>query len=129
MALALGLATSPDLPFQKWQPAVGGVVAGLTALFVVALLDRRAPPVATRCGVPSRYPATATARRGETRTRRCASVSASTIVPSVSIASSTTASPSGWKPRARPPAPSSSKVRVPCPWARVIVPRSPRTES
>jgi CheY-like chemotaxis protein len=43
MALALGLATSPDLPFQQWQPAVGGVVAGLTALFVVALVDRRAP--------------------------------------------------------------------------------------
>src|SRR6187402_2064539 len=43
MALALGLAVSPDLPFQQWQPAVGGVVAGLTALFVVALLDRRAP--------------------------------------------------------------------------------------
>jgi len=43
MALALGLAVSPDLPFQEWQPTVGGVVAGLTALFVVALLDRRAP--------------------------------------------------------------------------------------
>jgi hypothetical protein len=43
MALALGLATSPDLPLHEWQPAVGGVVAGLTALFVVALLDRRAP--------------------------------------------------------------------------------------
>jgi hypothetical protein len=43
MALALGLAVSPDLPFHEWQPAVGGVVAGLTALFVVALLDRRAP--------------------------------------------------------------------------------------
>ena len=43
MALALGLAASPDLPFHEWQPAVGGVVAGLTALFVVVLLDRRAP--------------------------------------------------------------------------------------
>jgi hypothetical protein len=43
MALALGLATSPDLPLRRWQPVVGGVVAGLTALFVVALLDRRAP--------------------------------------------------------------------------------------
>jgi hypothetical protein len=43
MALILGLAASPDLPFHEWQPAVGGVVAGLTALFVVALLDRRAP--------------------------------------------------------------------------------------
>ena len=43
MALALGLATSPDLPLHRWQPVVGGVVAGLTALFVVALLDRRAP--------------------------------------------------------------------------------------
>jgi hypothetical protein len=43
MALALGLATSPDLPLRDAQPAVGGLVAGLTALFVVALLDRRAP--------------------------------------------------------------------------------------
>jgi len=43
MALALGLATSPDLPLRDVQPAVGGLVAGLTALFVVALLDRRAP--------------------------------------------------------------------------------------
>ncbi|HET6900620.1 MAG TPA: hypothetical protein VFK70_19860 [Vicinamibacteria bacterium] len=43
MALGLGLATSPDLPFHDRQPAVGGVVAGLTALFVIALLDRRAP--------------------------------------------------------------------------------------
>jgi hypothetical protein len=42
MALALGLATSPDLP-RRVQPAAGGLVAGLTALFVVALLDRRAP--------------------------------------------------------------------------------------
>jgi len=43
MALALGLVTSPDLPFLERHPAVAGVVAGLTALFVVALLDRRAP--------------------------------------------------------------------------------------
>ena len=43
MAMVLGVAVSPDLPFHEWQPAVGGVVAGLTALFVVALLDRRAP--------------------------------------------------------------------------------------
>lgn len=43
MALVLGLAASPDLPLGDLHPAVGGVVAGLTALFVVALLDRRAP--------------------------------------------------------------------------------------
>jgi hypothetical protein len=43
MALALALVTSPDVPFLAWHPAVAGVVAGLTALFVVALLDRRAP--------------------------------------------------------------------------------------
>jgi hypothetical protein len=43
MALALGLVTSPDLPPSEWHPAIVVVVAGLTALFVVALLDRRAP--------------------------------------------------------------------------------------
>jgi hypothetical protein len=43
MALALGLVTSPDLPPSQWHPAIVVVVAGLTALFVVALLDRRAP--------------------------------------------------------------------------------------
>ena len=43
MALALGLVTSPDVPLLEGHPAARGVVAGLTALFVVALLDRRAP--------------------------------------------------------------------------------------
>jgi hypothetical protein len=43
MALALGLLASPDLPLRDLHPAAGGVMAGLTALFVVALLDRRAP--------------------------------------------------------------------------------------
>lgn len=43
MALALSLVTSPDAALLARHPAVAGVVAGLTALFVVALLDRRAP--------------------------------------------------------------------------------------
>jgi len=43
MALALSLVTSPDAAVLARHPAVAGVVAGLTALFVVALLDRRAP--------------------------------------------------------------------------------------
>jgi hypothetical protein len=43
MALALALVTSPDVPLLARHPAVAGAVAGLTALFVVALLDRRAP--------------------------------------------------------------------------------------
>jgi len=43
MALALALVTSPDAALLARHPAAAGVVAGLTALFVVALLDRRAP--------------------------------------------------------------------------------------
>lgn len=43
MALLLGLAASPDLPVLGWHPAVGGVLAGLAALFVVSLVDRRTP--------------------------------------------------------------------------------------
>ena len=40
MALALALVTSPDAALLARHPAVAG---GLGALFVVALLDRRAP--------------------------------------------------------------------------------------
>ena len=43
MALALSLVTSPDAALLARHPAVAGVAAGLSALFVVALLDRRAP--------------------------------------------------------------------------------------
>ncbi len=43
MALALALVTSPDAALLARHPAAAGVAAGLSALFVVALLDRRAP--------------------------------------------------------------------------------------
>jgi len=43
LALLLGLATSPDVRVLSWHPAAGGILAGLAALFVVSLVDRRAP--------------------------------------------------------------------------------------
>ena len=43
MALALALVTSPDAALLARHPAVAGVAGGLGALFVVALLNRRAP--------------------------------------------------------------------------------------
>jgi hypothetical protein len=42
-ALALGLAASPDLALVMRYRAASGVLAGLTALFVIAVADRRAP--------------------------------------------------------------------------------------
>jgi hypothetical protein len=43
MSLALGAAISPDLPLLGLGRVAGGIVAGLSALFVVALADRRTP--------------------------------------------------------------------------------------
>jgi hypothetical protein len=43
MALVLAVAASPDVPVLSWHPAAGGVLAGLAVLFVVSLVDRRAP--------------------------------------------------------------------------------------
>lgn len=51
MALALGLATSPDLPVREIHRAVGGILAALTVVFVVTLLDRRAPRRLVALGV------------------------------------------------------------------------------
>ncbi len=59
MALALSLVTSPDVPFLARHPVVAGVVAGLTALFVVALLDRRAPRRLVGVGAATFAPAVA----------------------------------------------------------------------
>jgi hypothetical protein len=42
-ALALGVAIAPDLALVTRYRTAGGVLAGLTALFVIALADRRAP--------------------------------------------------------------------------------------
>jgi hypothetical protein len=51
MALALALAASPDLPVRGAHRAVDGVVAALTVVFVVAVLDRRAPRRLVALGV------------------------------------------------------------------------------
>jgi hypothetical protein len=56
-----------------------------------ARITIRAAPVATRCGVPIRYPATAAARAAAAPL----GVRLAVTLPSGSIASSTTASPSG----------------------------------
>jgi hypothetical protein len=43
LAMLLGVGLWPDLTLAGYERAVTGVLAGLTALFVVALVDRRTP--------------------------------------------------------------------------------------
>lgn len=51
MSLGLGVAISPDLPPRGRHPLVGGALAGLAVLFVVALADRRTPRRLVALGV------------------------------------------------------------------------------